>query len=94
MSIFLGGIGAVSSIIKAKSKINQKNIDKAIEYDVIADKLNDEMQDAYNIGNERLEKQLEKKYYAAYEKYLNYLYALPKTEQKRVEQYTRKTKYK
>lgn len=87
MSIFLGAVDATNRPLKAISSKNQKNIDKAIYYDHLYDNLNDERDRADNDGNERLKRQLDRKCEVAFDKYLDYLQALPKGEQKRVEKY-------
>jgi hypothetical protein len=91
MSIFLGGIGAVNKLntpIKAVSKRNQTNINKAIFFDAKYDKLNDQRDEAYNNGDERLGRKLDRLCEIAFDKYLDYANQLPATERKRVEKYT------
>ena len=88
MAVFLGAVDATNRPLKAISKKNQKNMDKAIYYDHLYDGLNDERDRADNDGNERLKRQLDRKCEVAYDKYLDYLHQLPMGEQKRVEKYT------
>jgi hypothetical protein len=88
MSIFLGAVNATNRPLKALSAKNQKNVDKAVYYDALYDNLNDERDRADNDGNERLKRQLDRKCEVAFDKYLDYLNALPMGERNRVEKYT------
>jgi len=86
MAVLLGAV----NVITAKSKRNQAILNKAIYWDAKYDKLSTERDMAYDSGNEKLGRSLDRQCENAFDKYLEYLRALPKTEQKRVENYSNK----
>lgn len=81
MAVLLGAVNPLN----AKSKKNQSNLNKAILWGRKYNTLNDQRDIADGNGDERLYRKLNRQCEVAFDKHLEYLHELPKSEQKRVE---------
>ena len=76
---------ASKNIIVAKSKKNQSNINKAVEWGFKYDKANDLRDKADDNGDIKAFKAANRLCESSFDKHLDYMSEVPKTEQKRVE---------
>ena len=89
MNTFLGGISGTSTEGKltAITRANQNNVNKAVYWGQKYNVLNDARDRAYDNGNDKLYKQLDRQCEAAFNKHLDYMSELPKREQAKVEKF-------
>ena len=90
MATFLGGIFGTSKPtpqVTTKSRKNQTNVNKAIYWGMKYNQLNDLRDKADDIGDEKAYRKYDRQCEAAFDKHLDYMSELPKSEQKKVEKY-------
>lgn len=89
MNTFLGGIFGTSTEGKltAITKRNQSNVNKAVYFGQQYNVTSDARDRAYDNGNDKLGRQLDRKAENAFNKHLDYMSELPKREQARVEKF-------
>ena len=87
MNTFLGAINAsgTSPKLTAASKRNQTNLNKAIYWGMKYNQVNDLRDVADNNGDMKAYRKYDRMAENAFDKYLEYLDSLPKTERNRVE---------
>jgi len=71
--------------IKAISKLHQSKVNKAVEWIIKYNALNDLRNLAYDMDDEKLVRQYDRKCENAFDKYLTIVMELPKRERKQIE---------
>lgn len=84
MAVFIGGIGS-SNTMMAKKKQNQTNFKKAIYHGMRYNEIVNLAFRAGDMGDEKLQRKLERQQEMAFDKHLEFMNQLPKYEQARVE---------
>ena len=86
MNTFLGGIfGTEKPKLTAASKKNQTNVNKAIYWGIKYNEINDERNAADDAGDMKSYVKFDRMAANAFDKHLDYMSELPKSEQKRIE---------
>lgn len=75
--------------IKAINKLHQSKVNKAVEWIIKYNSLNDLRNLAYDMDDEKIVRQYDRKCENAFDKYLTIVYELPKRERYQIE----KSKY-
>jgi len=83
MAVLLGAV----NVITAKTKKNQSNLNKAIDWGKKHFRISDARDRAYDDDNMRLARSLDRQAESSFDKYTTYLEMLPKAEQKKVDNY-------
>ncbi len=87
MAVFIGAVRGSSNKLTATTKKNQSNLNKAIQWGMKYNQLNDMRGRASDMGDERAYRKLDRQCETAFDKHLEYMVELPKKEQARVEKF-------